>query len=154
LWTSLPNWLILKKKEQTRAKSSACNIGLYQWPLTAPCNWYKRSHLQYHYWGIIVLVPFVVITIRSFPHAWVCNKSNTTCANIGARCLFFCLCFIDQCLSFCVFAFDIIALSVLRFTASDNLFGIFRLFLSLYLRSCCHLVVMTAHFPNLAPAFQ
>jgi hypothetical protein len=37
------------------------------------------------------------------------------------------VCFVDRCLSFCTFFLSIV-LSVLRFTDSDYLFGIFKLF--------------------------
>ena len=51
------------------------------------------------------------------------------------RTLVLCVCFVDRCLSLCIFLLAIV-LSVLRFTAFDYSFGIFKLFLmSRYIRS-------------------
>ena len=79
----------------------------------------------------------------------VCNKSNTMGATSGAgnaypsgapeftpsfsgvcvtRSLVLCVCFVDRCLSFCLFHLAIVV-SVLRFTDYHYPFGIFKFFL-------------------------
>ena len=78
----------------------------------------------------------------------VCNYIKTTGATSGAgtaypsgpppvfsgvcvtRYLVLCVCFVDRCLSFYTFSLGIM-LSVLRFTDSDYLFGIFKPFLQI-----------------------
>jgi len=45
------------------------------------------------------------------------------------RTLVNCVCFVDRCLSFALFLFAIVLSVLLRYTNSDYLFGIFKLFL-------------------------
>jgi hypothetical protein len=111
-------------------------------------------------WNICVTndhgyVPLVVNTTRSFPHSWLITGSTTrltrrvslveeelitlpehlssppVCSGVRvSRSLVLCACFVERCLSFCIFFFLVIVLSVLlRYTDSDYLFGIFKLFL-------------------------
>ena len=45
------------------------------------------------------------------------------------RSLVLCVCFVDRCLSFCIFLLAIVLSVLLRYTDSDYPFGIFKLFL-------------------------
>jgi hypothetical protein len=71
----------------------------------------------------------VFMTSRKYPwsfvHIYSITTSQVMVETVTTRSLVLCVCFIDRCLSFCIFL--TIVLSVLRFTDSDYLFGIFKL---------------------------
>jgi len=60
------------------------------------------------------------------------------------RSLVLCVCFVDHCLSLCLFVFAIVLSVLLRFTDSDYTFGIFKLYL-------CHrqIAIDHLHFSDL-----
>jgi hypothetical protein len=102
-------------------------------------------------------VPLVVNTSRSFPQSWLIpgfvtrltqrvslveqelptlpEHLSSTLVFSGVRVtrsLVLYVCFIDRCLSFCLFSFGLVLSVLLRYTDSDYPFGIFKLFLMLF----------------------
>ena len=98
--------------------------------------------------------PLVVNTFRSFPHSWLINGFVTRLTLVPpveqerltlpehlsslpvfsgvrvTRSLVLYICFVDRCLSFCLFLLVIVLSVLLRSTESDYTFGIFTLFLT------------------------
>jgi|JYMV01.1.fsa_nt_gi hypothetical protein len=116
-------------------------------------QWFLVANLRN--WNDHGYVPFVVITIRSFPHMWLITgvyyKSNTTGVKCGAgpaytsgthsvvsgvRVARSSVCCVLFCRSlFVLFVLAIVLSVLLHFTASDNPFGIFKLVLDIFANS-------------------
>ena len=62
-------------------------LDTFNFPWGRPCTMTLLTTVEYQCNNGNLFLPFVIITIRSFPyswHRWVCSKSNTTDATSGA----------------------------------------------------------------------